>query len=258
MFFHKTHSFTRNSSTMTTGQQSKKTLSSSYSNGMASKACSLRKKGLSLPTSTLRPWKPGMSAVSKTQSTLLISSSGSTTNKSTNKMKRTVSPVLGSSFITSEFALKQGTPIVISTPGVYFENRRLYDTRHPAQAMHNPFLVSKMPTMPIGTPLAKPPCLAFAKSGPLPFGVPSLQPARSKSPPTKTVDESFLRPNKTSLHTRRVSMDKTCEEDGEMEVNPSNGIRNPSKNNASISNKVLSKEERVFLEAATLLSAAKI
>eukprot|EP00533_Pseudo-nitzschia_delicatissima_P004304 CAMPEP_0116101942 /NCGR_PEP_ID=MMETSP0327-20121206/13079_1 /TAXON_ID=44447 /ORGANISM="Pseudo-nitzschia delicatissima, Strain B596" /LENGTH=243 /DNA_ID=CAMNT_0003593937 /DNA_START=9 /DNA_END=740 /DNA_ORIENTATION=- len=243
---------------MTTGQQNKKTLSSSYSNGMTSKACSLRKKGLSLPTSTLRPWKPGMSAFSKTQSSLLMSSSSST-NKSTNKMKRTVSPVLGSTFMTSEFALKQGTPIVISKPGVYFENRRLYDTRHPAQAMYNPFLVSKMPAMPIGTPLATPPPLAFAKSGPLPFGVPSPQPTRRKSPPTrKTVIESSLRPSKNSLHTRRVSMDKTCEEDGKMEVNPSSGIRSPSKNNGSISNKVLSKEERVFLEAATLLSAAKI
>ncbi len=225
---------------------------------MTRKTCPLQKKGLSLPTSTLRPWKPGKSAFLKTH--VLVCSN--ITSNSTNKMKRTVSPLPRVPYMACENTPQQRTPVGNSKPGVYFENRRVTSRSHPAQTTYKPFFVSKLPDIPVGTPLARPPRLAFAKPSPLPF-VLSPPPTRKVPVPTNVI-ESFLRPKTTPLHTpllhtpqhaRRVSVDKTDEENEKIEN------RNTTNNNAasSLSKKALSKEERVFLEAATMmLSAAKI
>lgn len=247
---------------MTAGQDNKKTILPSYANGMGRKPSSLHKKGLSFPTSTLRPWKSGKSAFSKTN--VLVCSN--IASNGTNKMKRTVSPLPSVLYKTCEITQQRRKFVGISKPGVYFENRRLSGRRHPAQATYNPFYVSKLPDIPVGTPLAKPPRLAFAKPGPLPF-VPSPPPTR-KVP--SNIIESVLRPKKTPLHTpmlhmqqhaRKVSMDKGDEEiEQKKNRNATANILTLKNNNVSSgSKKVLSKEERVFLKAATMmLSAAKI
>lgn len=196
----------------------------SYDHTPTSKTCSLRKKGLSPPSSVLLSCEPGKSAFSRTRSSH---------NTIAHVAERTVSPT--PNIPDKRFDMN---PI----KGVYFENKRITDTRlYPAQMKYNPFHVTNLPELPVGVPLAKPPRLALTK--PTKYGEPLSAPKASTARITPITNSNS------------PSIQLSCKENERIKQNTSQ--HRGHRRIVSITNKinVLSKEEKVFLEAATLLSS---
>ena len=134
--------------------------------------------------------------------------------------------------------------------GVYINNCEIFDKRHPAQVQYKAFHVTKMPDLPVGLPLAKPPHLCVHNHPILPI---FSQPTTEESLSTK-IEDSSSEPEIELACSRKRLVDG--ENDGKIKEKPSKCTRlNNTK--ASISSKKLSKEERLFLDAAIALSASK-
>ena len=209
---------------MTITKPNKRVRLVSYDHSTPTKKCSLRKKGLSPPSLVLPSVEPGLSAFSKTQ----------TSGNPAHHRQRTVSP-------TPNAADKRIDAIPIK--GVYFENKRVIDTRlYPAQMKYNPFHVPNLPELPIGVPLAKPPRLPLARLTKYGESLPVPKASTARVTPTNERDSP--------------SIEMSCKEkEAKEEEKPPKHTRG-HRRVVSITNKVneLSKEEQVFLEAAALLS----
>ncbi len=190
------------------------------------KTCSLRKKGLSPPSLVLPSCEQGQSTFSKTQTS---------SNLLANHRQRTVSP-------TPNVADKKVD--VNPIKGVYFENKRIIDTRlYPAQMKYNPFHVPNLPELPVGVPLGKPPRLFRAKL--------------TKYGESLSVPKASTARDSPTNNRNSPSIEMSCKGKGKNEQNHSEHTRGQT--SVLITNKmnVLSKEETAFLEAAALLSKVR-
>ena len=208
----------------------------------------LNKNELTLLASKHR-WGVGNLSSSKTSS-LLYSSIAS---QRANQKKHTNASAKSNRNKTCKISEKQEPSYKSMRSGVYFDNREIFNTRHPSQVHYNVRHVTKVLNLPVGMPLPKPPGLCVINH---PFP-PLSKPGTEESLQQKTDESQSEKEAPCARKRKREREEKGSEEEGKLEDRPSKRSRIDI-TVTSISNKKLSSEERLFLEAAIALSASKI
>ena len=142
----------------------------------------------------------------------------------------------------------------ITRSGVYFNNREICNAIHPAQMKYDMRHVTKVPNLPVGMPLGKPPRLRVVNHELLP---PIPRTYNDKSLPEKiNASPSGTEP----LHARKpAKRKKESIRDGKPESKPPKHTRVveiASINNCTFGNR-LSNEEHLFFEAAIALLSGR-
>eukprot|EP00536_Pseudo-nitzschia_multiseries_P013827 jgi/Psemu1/36518/gm1.36518_g len=175
-------------------------------------------------------------------------------SKGVNQKKHNDTTVPGNTYTTyaCQINTKNTPSSTMMRSGVYFNNREIFDTIHPAQVNHREGQVIKVLNLPVGMPLAKPPCISAIKHEALPPISTNItdRTLRRKHDAMQSEEEPRLR-KKTRREERR-SMDEKPKEKRSQRTRAGNSACNPSSGNT------LSSEERLFFEAAKKLSSSDV
>lgn len=175
-------------------------------------------------------------------------------SKGVNQKKHNDTTVPGNTYTTyaCQINTKNTPSSTMMRSGVYFNNREIFDTIHPAQVNHREGQVIKVLNLPVGMLLAKPPCISAIKHEALPPISTNItdRTLRRKHDAMQSEEEPRLR-KKTRREERR-SMDEKPKEKRSQRTRAGNSACNPSSGNT------LSSEERLFFEAAKKLSSSDV